>query len=382
MIKSSNRVGFVKEYYFSRKLQEIAKIQNPTVINLGIGNPDLPPSETTINELIESSGDRKSHGYQLYKGIPELRIAFSEWYKNSYDVTLNLENEILPLLGSKEGIVHTSLAFLNPGDEVLVPNPGYVTYTNATRLAGAIPISYTLKDESQWYPDFSNLAKSNLKKVKLMWANYPHMPTGARGDVTLFQNLIEFGRIHDILICHDNPYSFILNENPLSIFTADREINYSIELNSLSKSHNMAGWRVGMVAGRKEYIQAILQVKSNMDSGMFLPLQKAAVKALASPPEWQDNLNLKYLERRKHIWNILDKLGCEYRKDQAGLFVWAKIPQEFENGEKYSDWLLNEFHIFIAPGFIFGSEGNKYIRMSICVNESILNEVKNRIFQM
>jgi len=382
MIKSSNRIGFVKEYYFSRKLQEIAKIQNPTVINLGIGNPDLPPSETTINELIESSGDRKSHGYQLYKGIPELRIAFSEWYKNSYDVTLNLENEILPLLGSKEGIVHTSLAFLNPGDEVLVPNPGYVTYTNATRLAGAIPIPYTLNDESQWYPDFSNLAKSNLKKVKLMWANYPHMPTGARGDVTLFQNLIEFGRIHDILICHDNPYSFILNENPLSIFTADREINYSIELNSLSKSHNMAGWRVGMVAGRKEYIQAILQVKSNMDSGMFLPLQKAAVKALASPPEWQDNLNLKYLERRKHIWNILDKLGCEYRKDQAGLFVWAKIPQEFENGEKYSDWLLNEFHIFIAPGFIFGSEGNKYIRMSICVNESILNEVKNRIFQM
>jgi len=382
MITSSDRIGFVKEYYFSRKLQEIAKIQNPTVINLGIGNPDLPPSETTINELIESSGDRKSHGYQLYKGIPELRIAFSEWYKNSYDVTLNLENEILPLLGSKEGIVHTSLAFLNPGDEVLVPNPGYVTYTNATRLAGAIPIPYTLNDESQWYPDFSNLAKSNLKKVKLMWANYPHMPTGARGDVTLFQNLIEFGRIHDILICHDNPYSFILNENPLSIFTADREINYSIELNSLSKSHNMAGWRVGMVAGRKEYIQAILQVKSNMDSGMFLPLQKAAVKALASPPEWQDNLNLKYLERRKHIWNILDKLGCEYRKDQAGLFVWAKIPQEFENGEKYSDWLLNEFHIFIAPGFIFGSEGNKYIRMSICVNESILNEVKNRIFQM
>ena len=382
MITSSDRIRFVKEYYFSRKLQEIAKIQNPTVINLGIGNPDLPPSETTINELIESSGDRKSHGYQLYKGIPELRIAFSEWYKNSYDVTLNLENEILPLLVSKEGIVHTSLAFLNPGDEVLVPNPGYVTYTNATRLAGAIPIPYTLNDESQWYPDFSNLAKSNLKKVKLMWANYPHMPTGARGDVTLFQNLIEFGRIHDILICHDNPYSFILNENPLSIFTADREINYSIELNSLSKSHNMAGWRVGMVAGRKEYIQAILQVKSNMDSGMFLPLQKAAVKALASPPEWQDNLNLKYLERRKHIWNILDKLGCEYRKDQAGLFVWAKIPQEFENGEKYSDWLLNEFHIFIAPGFIFGSEGNKYIRMSICVNESILNEVKNRIFQM
>ena len=382
MITSSDRIRFVQEYYFSRKLQEIAKIQNPSVINLGIGNPDLPPSETTINELIESSGDRKSHGYQLYKGIPELRIAFSEWYKNSYDVTLNLENEILPLLGSKEGIVHTSLAFLNPGDEVLVPNPGYVTYTNATRLAGAIPIPYTLNDESQWYPDFSNLAKSNLKKVKLMWANYPHMPTGARGDVTLFQNLIEFGRIHDILICHDNPYSFILNENPLSIFTADREINYSIELNSLSKSHNMAGWRVGMVAGRKEYIQAILQVKSNMDSGMFLPLQKAAVKALASPPEWQDNLNLKYLERRKHIWNILDKLGCEYRKDQAGLFVWAKIPQEFENGEKYSDWLLNEFHIFIAPGFIFGSEGNKYIRMSICVNESILNEVKNRIFQM
>ena len=382
MITSSDRIRFVQEYYFSRKLQEIAKIQNPSVINLGIGNPDLPPSETTINELIESSGDRKSHGYQLYKGIPELRIAFSEWYKNSYDVTLNLENEILPLLGSKEGIVHTSLAFLNPGDEVLVPNPGYVTYTNATRLAGAIPIPYTLNDESQWYPDFSNLAKSNLKKVKLMWANYPHMPTGARGDVTLFQNLIEFGRIHDILICHDNPYSFILNENPLSIFTADREINYSIELNSLSKSHNMAGWRVGMVAGRKEYIQAILQVKSNMDSGMFLPLQKAAVKALENPPEWQNNLNLKYLERRKHIWNILDKLGCEYRKDQAGLFVWAKIPQEFENGEEYSDWLLNEFHIFIAPGFIFGSEGNKYIRMSICVNESILNEVKNRIFQM
>ena len=208
------------------------------------------------------------------------------------------------------------------------------------------------------------------------------MPTGASGKVTLFQNLIEFGRTHDILICHDNPYSFILNENPLSIFTADKEIQYSIELNSLSKSHNMAGWRVGMVAGRSEYIQAILQVKSNMDSGMFLPLQKAAVKALESPPEWQNNLNLKYMERRKHIWKILDTLGCEYRKNQAGLFVWAKIPQEFENGEEYSDWLLNTCHIFIAPGFIFGSEGNKYIRMSICVNESILNEVKNRILHV
>ena len=382
MITSSDRIRFVKEYYFSRKLQEIAKIQNPSVINLGIGNPDLPPSETTINELIESSGDRKSHGYQLYKGIPELRFAFSEWYKNSYDVNLNPEKEILPLLGSKEGIVHTSLAFLNPGDEVLVPNPGYVTYTNATRLAGAIPGTYTLNDESQWYPDFSGLAKSNLKKVKLMWVNYPHMPTGARGNVTLFKKLIEFGRTHDILICHDNPYSFILNENPLSIFTTDKEIQYSIELNSLSKSHNMAGWRVGMVAGRSEYIQAILQVKSNMDSGMFLPLQKAAVKALESPPEWQNNLNLKYMERRKHIWKILDTLGCEYRKNQAGLFVWAKIPQEFENGEEYSDWLLNTCHIFIAPGFIFGSEGNKYIRMSICVNESILNEVKNRILHV
>ena len=382
MITSSDRIRFVKEYYFSRKLQEIAKIQNPSVINLGIGNPDLPPSETTINELIESSGDRKSHGYQLYKGIPELRFAFSEWYKNSYDVNLNPEKEILPLLGSKEGIVHTSLAFLNPGDEVLVPNPGYVTYTNATRLAGAIPVTYTLNDESHWYPDFSGLGKSNLKKVKLMWVNYPHMPTGARGNVTLFKKLIEFGRIHDILICHDNPYSFILNENPLSIFTTDKEIQYSIELNSLSKSHNMAGWRVGMVAGRSEYIQAVLQVKSNMDSGMFLPLQKAAVKALESPPEWQNNLNLKYMERRKHIWKILDTLGCEYRKNQAGLFVWAKIPQEFENGEEYSDWLLNTCHIFIAPGFIFGSEGNKYIRMSICVNESILNEVKNRIFHV
>ena len=382
MITSSDRIRFVQEYYFSRKLQEIAKIQNPSVINLGIGNPDLPPSETTINELIESSGDRKSHGYQLYKGIPELRFAFSEWYKNSYDVNLNPEKEILPLLGSKEGIVHTSLAFLNPGDEVLVPNPGYVTYTNATRLAGAIPVTYTLNDESQWYPDFSGLGKSSLKKVKLMWVNYPHMPTGARGNVTLFKKLIEFGRTHDILICHDNPYSFILNENPLSIFTTDKEIQYSIELNSLSKSHNMAGWRVGMVAGRSEYIQAVLQVKSNMDSGMFLPLQKAAVKALESPPEWQNNLNLKYIERRKHIWKILDTLGCEYRKNQAGLFVWAKIPQEFENGEEYSDWLLNTCHIFIAPGFIFGSEGNKYIRMSICVNESILNEVKNRILHV
>ena len=382
MIISSDRIRFVKEYYFSRKLQEIAKIQNPSVINLGIGNPDLPPSETTINELIESSGDRKSHGYQLYKGIPELRFAFSEWYKNSYDVNLNPEKEILPLLGSKEGIVHTSLAFLNPGDEVLVPNPGYVTYTNATRLAGAIPVIYTLNDESQWYPDFSGLGKSNLKKVKLMWVNYPHMPTGARGNVTLFKKLIEFGHTHDILICHDNPYSFILNENPLSIFTTDKEIQYSIELNSLSKSHNMAGWRVGMVAGRSEYIQAILQVKSNMDSGMFLPLQKAAVKALESPLEWQNNLNLKYMERRKHIWKIMDTLGCEYSKNQVGLFVWAKIPQEFENGEEYSDWLLNTCHIFIAPGFIFGSEGNKYIRMSICVNESILNEVKNRILHV
>lgn len=379
MISKANRLNQVGEYYFSQKLRELSKLGGLPVINLGIGNPDLPPSPATIQTLQNSAENHSVHGYQPHYGSPELRQAFAEWYKQYFNVTVNPISEILPLAGSKEGILHISLAFLNPGDEVLIPDPGYQTYSAAAQLVGANPNYYELHEQNNWLPNFDILVKNNLKQVKLMWVNYPHMPTGAKGNIKLFEQLIDFGNKNNILICHDNPYSFILNEEPLSIISVSGAKEIALELNSMSKSHNMAGWRIGVVVGNAEYISAILQVKSNIDSGQFLPVQKAAITALKNPQGWIEELNTEYANRKKIVHQILDILGCRYSNDQAGLFVWAKISNEFQNGDEFSEWLLERYHIFVTPGSVFGKNGEKYFRISLCVNLEILQQVEARL---
>ena len=379
MIRKAHRLKYVGEYYFSQKLRELSKLDGLPVLNLGIGNPDLPPSPTTIMTLQNSVGNHTVHGYQPYNGSLELRQAFAKWYKRYFSVALNPGSEILPLAGSKEGILHISLAFLNPGDKVLIPDPGYMTYSSATRLAGAMPIYYDLLEQNDWLPNFDNLMTTNLKQVKLMWVNYPHMPTGAKGSIKLFQQLIDFGNKNNILICHDNPYSFILNDEPLSMLFTSGAKETALELNSMSKSHNMAGWRIGVVVGSAEYISAILQVKSNMDSGQFLPVQKAAITALKNSQDWIKELNTEYAKRKKIVHQILDILECRYLNDQAGLFVWTQIPNDFQNGDEFSDWLLKRHRIFVTPGSVFGKNGEKYIRISLCVNLKILKQVKTRL---
>lgn len=380
-IKPADRTNSVQEYYFSRKLKEIAEMRASgiDVINLGIGSPDMSPSESTIEKLIESSKNPRNHAYQSYVGIPELRNGFAGWYKKYFNVELNPKNEILPLMGSKEGIMHISMAFVNEGDEVLIPDPGYPTYESVSKLVGAKIKYYILDRNNNWLPDFNALEKENLENVKLMWVNYPNMPTGARASKELFLELVAFGLKHNILICNDNPYSFILNDEQLSILEVEGAKEIALELNSLSKSQNMAGWRIGMVAGNEEFINAILIVKSNMDSGMFLPLQLAAVEALGNPPEWYTDINKIYADRRKVAFEILDVLKCKYEKHQAGMFVWAEIPDEYESGEKLTDFVLKEASVFLTPGFIFGSKGNSYIRISLCTEENILNAAKQRI---
>lgn len=379
MINRAERLKQVGEYYFSQKLREISNLVGLPVLNLGIGNPDLPPSPATIQTLQNSVGNHSVHGYQPYNGSLELRQAFAEWYNQYFSVTLNPDSEILPLAGSKEGILHISLAFLNPGDEVLIPNPGYRTYSAAAQLAGATPKYYDLLEQNDWLPNFDNLMKTNLKQVKLMWINYPHMPTGAKANFDLLQQLINFGTKYNILICHDNPYSFILNEEPLSILSVSGVKETALELNSMSKSHNMAGWRIGVVVGNVEYISAILQVKSNMDSGQFLPVQKAAITALKNSQDWIEELNTEYAKRKKIVHQILDILGCRYSNDQAGLFVWTQIPNDFQNGGEFSDWLLERYRIFVTPGSVFGKNGEKYVRVSLCVNLEILKQVEARL---
>jgi LL-diaminopimelate aminotransferase len=380
-VKPADRTCQIQEYYFSKKLQQIAQLsaQGIDVINLGIGNPDMMPSENVINRLKESAGYTNAHGYQSYKGVPELRRAFSQWYKREFSVSIDPEKEILPLMGSKEGIMHISMAFLNNGDKVLIPDPGYPVYASAAKLCGAEIVNYDLLAENSWYPDFKIIEKINLSGVKLMWVNYPNMPTGSKASIQLFKGLINFGLRHNILIVNDNPYSFILNNEPLSILSIERSKEIALELNSLSKSHNMAGWRIGMVAGNEEYIRYIHQVKSNMDSGMFLPLQLAAVEALKSTSAWYEKLNSSYLKRRIIAFCLLDLLGCIYEKDQNGLFVWARIPDRWANSEIFSDFLLEEYGIFITPGTTFGLNGQDYIRVSLCVTESRFNECIQRI---
>ncbi len=381
MINSSKRSEAIQEYYFSRKLREVElmKSKGADVINLGIGSPDLAPSESVIKALEECANNSHNHGYQSYIGIKELRNAFSEWYKKYFNVHLDPDSEILPLMGSKEGIMHISMAYVNPGEKVLVPNPGYPTYTSVTNLVGAEVINYNLTERNNWYPSLEELEDTDLTDVKLMWINYPHMPTGQKASKRVFEQLVRFAHNHSILLCNDNPYSFILNDDYISLLSVDGAKDISLELNSVSKSHNMPGWRIGMVAGRGEYIKEIIKVKSNMDSGMFRPVQMAAATALQSGDEWYQYINGSYRVRRELAGRILDTLGCIYDKDQRGMFLWGRVPAEFSGGEQMADHLLYNAHVFITPGIVFGTGGENYVRISLCANESLLSETLSRI---
>jgi LL-diaminopimelate aminotransferase len=382
MITTSKRLEGIGEYYFSQKLREIDELnkQGKNVINLGIGSPDLPPHPEVIRTLQEESAKPNVHAYQSYKGSPVLRKAISEWYKTWYQADLNTDTEILPLIGSKEGIMHICMTYLNAGDQVLVPNPGYPTYRSAVKLAGGECIDYELKEENNWEPDFDALDKTAAKGgIKLMWINYPQMPTGQLPGRQLFEKIVAFGKKHNILICHDNPYSFILNHHPMSILSIPGAKEVAIELNSLSKSHNMAGWRIGVLCGAKDRIDEVLRFKSNMDSGMFLPMQLAAAKALQLPKSWYDEVNAIYTNRRKKVFELLDLLQCAYDTSQAGMFVWAKIPATYKTGFELSDDVLYHTGVFITPGGIFGNAGNEYIRVSLCSPEEKFAESINRI---
>ncbi len=381
MIKTANRISTVEEYYFSRKLAEVRGLDSPElrVINLGIGSPDQAPSTDTIQALVTSANNPANHGYQNYKGIPALRQAIASFYKATYNVALDAENMILPLMGSKEGIMHIAMAFVNEGDEVLIPNPGYPTYSSVANLVGARLRPYTLREDLDWGIDIDALRKSDLSRVKLMWINFPHMPTGRTASREELQALVDLAREKQFLIINDNPYSLILNDEPKSILSIPGADEVALELNSLSKSHNMAGWRIGWVAGNKTYIDAVLKVKSNMDSGMFLGLQHAAVEALKSGAEWFTSLNAMYAERKKSAMRILDTLGCTCAGKQSGLFVWAKAPDHVADVETWIDEILYGTKVFITPGFIFGDAGRRYIRISLCCTTKMLDEAHQRI---
>ena len=380
MIQKADRLNDVKEYYFSKKLREVAALKNAgkPVINIAIGSPDLHPSANVIEAIQKAVELPNAQQYQSYQGIPELREGMSQFYKEKYNVILDSATEILPLMGSKEGIMHISLAFLNKGDAVLIPDPGYPTYASVTNLVEAKAVFYNLNAENNWLPNFEEIEKNDLTRVKIMWVNYPHMPTGAVATKEDFKQLIAFAKKHNILIVNDNPYSFILNDNPLSILEVEDAKEVAIELNSLSKTFNMAGWRVGMVVGDAQIIKTILEVKSNMDSGMFLGIQKGAVEAFKLSNDWFQKQNKIYQERRTLVWKIFDALNCTYDTSIGGLFVWAKIPAG-ENSEAITDRLLYEKDVFITPGTIFGSNGEGYIRASLCVDVAALNEVLKRI---
>ncbi len=380
-ITPADRVNSVQEYYFSKKLKEVASMnaEGRKVINLGIGSPDLPPSDATIDALCRHARNADEHGYQPYVGIPELREAFAGWYRKWFGVDLNPKDEIQPLIGSKEGILHISLAFLNPGDGVLIPNPGYPTYSSVSRLVQARLVSYELKEELGWQPDFDALEKMDLSGIKLMWTNYPNMPTGANATRELYERLVDFGRRHHILICNDNPYSFILNDHPLSILSVEGAKEICIELNSMSKAHNMPGWRMAMLASNARFVQWILKVKSNIDSGQFKPMQYAAVEALAATKDWYDRMNEVYRSRRALAGAIMRELGCTYDERQVGMFLWGKIPESYAGSEELADKVLYGANVFLTPGFIFGSKGERFIRISLCCKPEMLNEALERI---
>ncbi|MBC5838550.1 pyridoxal phosphate-dependent aminotransferase [Flavobacterium muglaense] len=380
MITTAKRLDVIEEYYFSSKLREVRQLAaegNP-IINMGIGSPDLKPSQAVVDAVVHAMQDENAHQYQSYQGLPELRNGMVDFYKNNYNVSLNATTEVLPLMGSKEGIMHISLAFLNEGDHVLIPNPGYPTYTSVTNLVGAVPVYYDLKENTNWEPDFDALEKLDLSKVKIMWIGYPHMPTGARGSIALFEKLVAFAKKHQILLINDNPYSFVLNDKPMSLLQVDGAKEVALELNSLSKTFNMAGWRVGMVLGNAACIDAILKVKSNMDSGMFFGIQKGAIAALNSEASWFEEMNAIYSKRRILTEQLAEKLNCKVYKEGVGLFVWAKLPEGVTSAEAFIDKILYEKHIFITPGTIFGSNGEGYIRFALCVKEEKVQEAIDR----
>lgn len=381
MIEAADRLQHIEEYYFSKKLREIADMvsNGKPVINIGVGSPDLQPPQTIVDTLKSSLLDEKAHQYQSYKGIPELRQAISKFYKIQYHVDIDMDSEVLPLIGSKEGVMHVSMAFLNQGDEVLIPNPGYPTYASVTKLVGAQPVFYDLNEANNWLPDIEKLEQSDLTKVKLMWINYPHMPTGARADQVFFERLVSFAKKHKILIVNDNPYSFILNDEPISFLSVKGAKDVGLELNSLSKTFNMSGWRIGMVLGSSKYIDSVLKVKSNMDSGMFYALQKGATEALNLDKEWFQEINAIYQQRRELVWELAQKLGCTYDENTCGMFVWAKLPNDAGSSKEFIESILQEKHVFITPGSIFGSQGEGYIRFSLCVDESLIKKAINRI---
>ena len=380
-IRPAQRLESVSEYYFSRKLKEVAAMNaaGMQVISLGVGSPDMPPSEETVETLCTEAHNPDGHGYQPYVGIPELREAFARFYRRWYGVELDAKSEIQPLIGSKEGILHVTLAFVNPGEQVLVPNLGYPTYTSLSRLLGAEVVHYDLKEENGWMPDFDALERMDLSRVKLMWTNYPNMPTGANATPELYERLVDFARRKGIVIVNDNPYSFILNDHPLSILSVEGAKECCIEFNSMSKSHNMPGWRIGMIAANATFISWILKVKSNIDSGMYRAMQLAAMKALDSEADWYEGNNANYASRRKTAGEIMDALGCTYDENQVGMFLWGRIPDHYADVEELTERVLHEARVFIVPGFIFGSNGSRYIRISLCAKNERLAEALKRI---
>lgn len=384
IIEPASRFGEVEEYYFSKKLREIAQMQKAgkQVINLGIGSPDLPPAPEVIETLNAQSQRPDTHAYQSYSGLPELRKAFADWYREWMQVSLDPETEILPLIGSKEGIMHISMTYLEAGDQVLVPDPGYPAYAAVAKLTGAELRNYPLKPELGWQADLDELAKTDLSKVKIMWINYPNMPTGAQADVDYYKKLIALAKANRFLLVNDNPYTFILNDHPISLLSVEGASEVALELNSLSKAHNMAGWRVGMIAGAAVYLQQILRFKSNMDSGMFKPLQLAAVKALGQSAAWYEDLNTVYRERRKLAEEILQSLGCHFDSAQVGMFVWASIPDQYASGYELSDRVLEEANVFLTPGGIFGKGGDRYVRISLCSKAETLKQARDRILEI
>ncbi|MCQ2228031.1 MAG: aminotransferase class I/II-fold pyridoxal phosphate-dependent enzyme [Bacteroidales bacterium] len=384
IISPAKRIGSVQEYYFSRNNRRLDAMRKSgvDVINLGIGSPDMPPHADVIEALAEEAKKPNVHGYQSYVGIPELREGYAKWYKEWYGVELNPANEVLPLIGSKEGIMHIMMTFIDEGDGVLVPDPGYPTYSSVANLVGARTIKYKLYEHLGWQPDFDELEKMDLSGVKIMWTNYPNMPTGAPATMELYQKIVDFGRKHNILICNDNPYSFILHEKPISLLSIEGAKDVAIELNSMSKAHNMAGWRFGMAASNSEIINAVLKVKSNMDSGVFRPMQVAAAKALTLDKEWFDTINKEYRERQKYAFEIMRTLGCTFDEKQGGLFVWARVADKWKCAEEQSDEVLNKTGVFVTPGFIFGSQGERFLRISLCAKVPVFQEALRRIQNM
>lgn len=381
-IKPADRLSAVTEYYFSRKLKEVAKLnaEGKDIISLAIGSPDMPPSKGTIDKLCETARQDDAHGYQPTMGTPELRQAMADFYKRWYGVCLDPQTEIQPLIGSKEGILHVTLAFVNPGDKVLVPNPGYPTYTSLSKILGAEVVNYNLREGNGWQPDFNELESMDLTGVRLMWTNYPNMPTGAPAQMETYRKLVSFARRHSIVVVNDNPYSFILNENPVSLLQVEGAKDCCIEFNSMSKSHNMPGWRVGMCATNPTFIQWILKIKSNIDSGTFRGIQLAAAEAYNNSDEWHRQANINtYRQRRKLAEQIMQQLGCTFDENQVGMFLWGRIPDKYANAEELTEKVLHEARVFITPGFIFGSNGERYIRISLCAKDMKIKEALERI---